>query len=255
MEIEYNDIFNFPSRTLLNKRLTKVFFSKNFDLINIEKKTLQNEVIKMEWVSSLKPSNINIPKFETETHLIEEIQFMTCTISNLDKHGKVIVDLFQKYIPYQIVLIIEDHENWMLNLTNKRINLNDKSKRSIEKSFTTNLIKKTEMETVKGFMKTLSFDRVDRTNLSTVYQSYINSVIQLKSSEITGVFTEQNSKKNKRDIESIEGVEKLQMEINTLKNQLNNEKQLNNRVFLNMEIQKRKKEIKSLKIKLQVNEE
>ena len=36
MEIEYNDIFNFPSRTLLNKRLTKVFFSKNFELSSIE---------------------------------------------------------------------------------------------------------------------------------------------------------------------------------------------------------------------------
>jgi len=247
MEIEYNDIFNFPSRTLLNKRLTKVFFSKNFELSSIEKKTLQNEVVKMEWVSSLKPSNTNIPKFETENHVVEEVQFMTCTVSNLDKHGKVVVDLFQKYIPYQIVLVVEDEGYWMLNLTNKRINLNDRSKRTIEKLFTTNRINKTESETVKEFVNTLSFDRIDRTNLNTVYQSYINSVIQLKSSEITGVFNDQNLQNNQRDIESIERKENLEMEIITLKNQLKKETQLNSQVSINMEIQKRKQEIQNIK--------
>lgn len=247
MEIEYNDIFNFPSRTLLNKRLTKVFFSKNFELSSIEKKTLQNEVVKMEWVSSLKPSNTNIPKFETENYVVEEVQFMTCTVSNLDKHGKVVVDLFQKYIPYQIVLVVEDEGYWMLNLTNKRINLNDRSKRTIEKLFTTNRINKTESETVKEFVNTLSFDRVDRTNLNTVYQSYINSVIQLKSSEITGVFNDQNLQNNQRDIESIERKENLEMEIITLKNQLKKETQLNSQVSINMEIQKRKQEIQNIK--------
>lgn len=247
MEIEYNDIFNFPSRTLLNKRLTKVFFSKNFELSSIEKKTLQNEVVKMEWVSNLKPSNTNIPKFETENHVVEEVQFMTCAVSNLDKHGKVVVDLFQKYIPYQIVLVVEDEGYWMLNLTNKRINLNDRSKRTIEKLFTTNRINKTESETVKEFVNTLSFDRVDRTNLNTVYQSYINSVIQLKSSEITGVFNDQNLQNNQGDIESIERKENLEMEIITLKNQLKKETQLNSQVLINMEIQKRKKEIQNIK--------
>jgi hypothetical protein len=247
MGIEYNDIFNFPSRTLLKKRLTKVFFSKNFELSSIEKKTLQNEVVKMEWVSSLKPSNTNIPKFETENHVVEEVQFMTCTVSNLDKHGKVVVDLFQKYIPYQIVLVLEDEGYWMLNLTNKRINLNDRSKRTIEKSFSTNPINKTKSDTVKKFIKTLSFDRVNRSTLNSVYQSYINSVIQFKSAVITGVFNEKNLENNQRDIESIERKENLEMEIITLKNQLKRETQLNSQVSINMEIQKRKQEIQNIK--------
>jgi hypothetical protein len=247
MDIGYNDIFHLPSRTLLNKRLTKVFFTKNFDLSSSEKKTLQNEVIRMEWVSSLKPSNTNILKFETETHLIEEVQFMTCEVSNLDKYGKSVIDLFQKYIPYQIVLVIEDKDYWMLNLTEKRINLNDRSKRTIEKSFSTNPINKTESDSVKEFINTLSFERVNRTNLNTVYQSYINSVIQFKSSVITGIFNEKNLENNQRDIESIERKENLEMEIITLKNQLKKETQLNSQVSINMEIQKRKREIQNIK--------
>ena len=190
----------------------------------------------MEWVSSLKPSNTNIPKFETETHLIEEVQFMTCEVSNLDKYGKSVIDLFQKYIPYQIILVIEDRDYWMLNLTEKRINLNDRSKRTIEKSFSTNPINKTESDSVKEFINTLSFDRVNRTNLNTVYQSYI-----------TGVINEKNLENNQRDIESIERKENLEMEIITLKNQLKKETQLNSQVSINMEIQKRKQEIQNIK--------
>ena len=172
--------------------------------------------------------------------MVEEVQFMTCTVSNLDKHGKVVVDLFQKY--HQIVLIVEDEGYWMLNLTNKRINLNDKSKRTIEKSFTTNRIK-TESETVKE-SETLSFDRVDRTNLNTVYQSYINSVIQLKSSQITGVFNDQNLQNNQRYIESTERKENLEMEIITIRNQIKKETQLNSQVLINMEIPQRKRDTK-----------
>lgn len=250
MEIGYNDIFHFPSRTLLNKRLTKVFFTKNFDLSSSEKKTLQNEVIRMEWVSSLKPSNTNIPKFETETHLIEEVQFMRCEVSNLDKYGKTVIDLFQKYIPYQIVLVIEDKDYWMLNLTEKRINLNDRSKRTIEKSFSTNPINKTESDTVKEFIKTLSFDRVNRSTLNSVYQSYINSVIQFKSSKITGVFNEKNLENNQRDIEFIERIENLKMEIITLKNQLKKESQIGRKVPINIQIQTIKSDIEGLIKKL-----
>ena len=51
MEMNYNNIFQFPDRCLLNKRLTKVFFTKNFDLTSSEKKSIEySYVTKMEWV-------------------------------------------------------------------------------------------------------------------------------------------------------------------------------------------------------------
>ena len=41
MEMNYNNIFQFPDRCILNKRLTKVFFTKNFDLTSSEKKSIE----------------------------------------------------------------------------------------------------------------------------------------------------------------------------------------------------------------------
>ena len=42
MSFNYNQILNIPERCLLNKRLTKAFFLKNFDLSGTEKKLLNS---------------------------------------------------------------------------------------------------------------------------------------------------------------------------------------------------------------------
>ena len=246
MELNYNDIFKLPQRCLINKRLTKTFFSKNFDLSSSEKKVLNDEIVKMEWIGSLKSSNSNIPKFESEKYMFEEVQIMSCEVVNLQKVFNLISEIFQKYIPYQVVLIIENSSEWMLSLADKRINLNDKSKRTVESYIHSPILNKLEIEDTK-FFRTISFDFINKSNLQSVYQSYFSSVIQLKSSLITGVFNEENLERTEDDLKIIQTIEKIESEIISLKNQIKNESQLNIRVSLNIEIQTKKKEIKRLK--------
>jgi hypothetical protein len=246
MELNYNDIFNLPKRCLVNKRLTKTFFSKNFDLSSSEKKVLNDEIVKMEWIGSLKPSNSNIPKFESEKYLFEEVQIMSCEVVNLQKVFNLISEIFQKYIPYQIVLIIENSSEWILSLSDKRINLNDRTKRTVERYVHSPVLSKSEIGDFK-FLRTISFDFINKSNLQSVYQSYINSVIQLKSSLITGVFNEENLERTEESLKIIQTIEKIESEIISLKNQIKNESQLNIRVSLNVEIQTKKQEIKRLK--------
>ena len=246
MELNYNDIFKLPQRCVVNKRLTKTFFSKNFDLSSSEKKVLNDEIVKMEWIGSLKPSNSNIPKFESERYLFEEVQIMSCEVVNLQKVYNLISEIFQKYIPYQIVLIIENSSEWILSLSDKRINLNDRTKRTVERYVHSPVLSKLEMGDSK-FLRTISFDFINKSNLQSVYQSYINSVIQLKSSLITGVFNEENLERTEEDLKIIQTIEKIESEIISLKNQIKSESQLNFRVSLNVEIQTKKREIKRLK--------
>jgi hypothetical protein len=96
-------------------------------------------------------------------------------------------------------------------------------------------------------LRTISFDFINKSNLQSVYQSYINSVIQLKSSLITGVFNEENLERTEESLKIIQTIEKIESEIISLKNQIKNESQLNIRVSLNVEIQTKKQEIKRLK--------
>ena len=249
MRMNYNNIFQFPDRCLLNKRLTKVFFTKNFDLTSTEKKVLNSHVTKMEWLASIKPSNSNISKHEDNQYLFEEVQLMTCSISeDLQKVVKTVVGLFQKYIPYQIVLIIENETQWVMSTCDKKINQNDKSKRTIENYFTTSSIEKsTENKMNHVFVETLSFSQLNKTNLKSVYESFTDSIIQLKSATLTGSFSKERKKRSKQDLEYLMKVESIQIELNSLKSQLKKETQINKRVSLNMEIQQKKQDIENLK--------
>ena len=67
----------------------------------------------MDWLASIKPANSNIPEYKDENYVFEEVQFMLCTLNEntLSINSDKCISLFQKYIPYQIVLIVEDNSD------------------------------------------------------------------------------------------------------------------------------------------------
>ncbi len=101
MNFNYNKILGLPERLLLNRKLTKTFFLKNFDLSVNEKNVLNNDILKMDWISRLVPSNSNIPEFKDENYFFEEVQFMICTLNDnlLSVKSDICITIFQKYIP------------------------------------------------------------------------------------------------------------------------------------------------------------
>ena len=114
----------------------------------------------MDWMASIKPSNSNIPEYKDENYVFEEVQFMLCTLNEntLSVNSDKCISLFQKYIPYQIVLIVEDDNGFILNTCDKRINLNDKSKRTIERQISTPVISKLyKNEVTSSFLDSLDF--------------------------------------------------------------------------------------------------
>ena len=253
MDYPYTDIFNFPKRILLNKRITKVFFQKNFDLTAAEKKLLNNDIQNIWWIASIKPKNANIPIVINGQYKYEEIQIIKCTVPNnqLGKKGKRCVELIQKYIPYQIIVVVEDEFEFIINACDKRVNQSDASKRTIEQYFTTAPIPKLyKIEVSSLFFKSMDFIVLDKTNLETIYKAYVDAIIQFQSALITGKFKKKGKERTEQDMVNLQTIDNLEQDIVLLKNQLKSEKQLNQKVDLNIAIQHKKKEIKNIKEKL-----
>ena len=253
MSFNFNKILNIPERSLLNKKITKSFFLKNFELSSPEKKVLNNTIQSMDWISSIKPSNSNIPEYRDENYVFEEIQFMLCTLNEnaLSLNSDKCISLFQKYIPYQIVLIVEDDHGFILNTCDKRINLNDKSKRTIERQISTPVISKLyKNEITSSFLDSLDFITQDKISLQRLYEGYINSIIQLQSAIVTGSFNKKIGSRTEEDLNLLESMNKIEKEVIRLTNQLKKETQMSSKVSLNMEIQKQRNEIEIIKNKL-----
>lgn len=253
MAFSYNGIFNIPERSILDKKLTKAFFLKNFDLSASEKKLLNNSILNMDWLASIRPHTANIPLIKNNDFLYEEIQLIVCTIANnqLGELANKCIALIQKYIPFQIILIIEDANDFVINICDKRINLNDTNKRILEKQLTTTPISKLyKNEITATFFDALHFSVLDKTNLETTYKSYIQAIVQFQTASITGSFNKRSQIRTEEDMLALATIESIEKEVLRLSNLMKAATQINNRVSLNMEIQNQRKQIENIKYKL-----
>lgn len=248
---DYNTILNIPDRLLLNKRLTKAFFLKNFELSASEKKVLNQTITNMEWLASIKPTTANIPAVKNDTWVYEEVQVMTCTINSLEVNSEACIALFQKFIPYQMLLVIEDENDFIVNTCDKRVNQNDKSKRTIEGYFTTPLLSKLyKNEVANAFFSALDYKQVDKTNLETLYKSYNRAVVQYQTASLTGNYTIRTQQRTEEDMQLLLEIENIEKEITSLSSQLKKSTQLSDKVNLNVQIQNKRKDIENIKDKL-----
>lgn len=253
MKMPYNKIFKFPERCILNKRLTKAFFLKNFVLTAAEKKLLNSTIQSMEWLASIKTSNANISAVINDEYVYEEIQVMICTLPNnqLEIHGKKCIELFQKYIPYQLIVIVEDEHDFIINTCDKKVNQNDKNKRTIENTFSTSILSKLyKDELTASFFNLLAFQHIDKTNMQTTYKNYIQAVVQFQAASITGKYSKRTQKRTEEDMLNILAIEDIEKEISSFTKKIKKETQLNKKVELNMSIQKKRQKIEEIKNKL-----
>jgi len=253
MSLNYNQILNIPERCLLNKRLTKAFFLKNFQLSTTEKKILNIIVEKMEWFASIKPTNSNIIAVKNTEIAFEEIQIIICTIpiKDFDNNAEKVAVLLQKFIPYQLMVIIETDSEFIVNTCDKRINQNDSSKRTIVHHYFTNSISKLyKNDITDSFFKSLNFSDLNKTNLETTYKSYVQAVIQFQTAIITGMYEKRSQVRSEQDMLDLKLIESIENDIISLKSQLKKESQINDKVELNLEIQYKRNEIEQIKSRL-----
>lgn len=245
-----NHILQMPERSLVNKKITKAFFKRNFDLTSAEKGLLEAEIASIDWLASVSASNLNINAYKDEQYLYEEVQIIVVHTSSNDfeKNHHRIADFVQKYIPYPVLLCIRQGQLFIFNVCEKKINQNDNNRRIIEKKYSTEpLCEQEATEMQRSFLKSFAFSDLDKSNLKTYYESYIQRIIALKTAELSGTFVSTTKERTQSDLENLEKIEALQKEIELLQNVAKKETQLNQRVFLNIQIQEKRKLINQLK--------
>jgi hypothetical protein len=250
-----NQILKFPERSSVNKKITKSFFKKNFDLTAADRKLLEGNslISQIDWLYSLKPDNVNIKGYSNDRTSFEEIQVIAIFTSDvvLENNKQKIIEFVQKFIPYHILLVVYNEKEFVFNTCDKLINQNDISKRTIVKSFDSEIISINELtEKQQAFIGSLAFENLDKDNLKTLYESFSKSIISLQAANFTGEFINRPIERSKQDILDLDTIAKLEGEIILLQNQANKEFELSAQIKINTEVQFRRKELDKLKRKL-----
>ncbi len=242
------EILALPESCLLERRLTKAFFLKNFQLKSAEKKILSEHIKSMHWLASLKPSTTNILPFQSEDYIFDELQVFTVDIdeSSMAKY-KAIMELIHKHIPYQILLILRSDQSLIYSVCDKRINQADPSKRTIASYTQTPIINMLYHRDVESsFAASLSFASLQKDNLRTSYQSYVNAIVQYATAKITGSYTVRDHARTAQDLQTIKQIEQLEAEIVSLRSQIKKAQAFREKTELNVDLQQKKATIKEL---------
>lgn len=241
----------------MNKKITKAFFKRNFDLTLTERKLIDdpNIILQIDWLASFKPEQVNIPAYKDDYTVVEEVQVISIRMGEVDfeKLNAKVIDLIQKFIPYHVALCVFNSSLAVFNASSKKINQNDSNKRTIEKSVTTKAIEYNDItKNQNSFIESIIYANLDKHDLKNLFDSYTACITALQTANLTGVFVNRPIARSKQDVENLELIAKKENEILQLQNQAKKETQLNTQVKINAEVQHRRKEIEQIKQKLKL---
>lgn len=247
---EFLNTLGVPDSCLLNKSLYKKMFLEHTELDVKDKKALKDNVEKIRWLYTLKPSTIHIAPYCDELREYSELAVLHVEI-NETKHAEKIAHFINRAIPYPLIIFFtvnkEGKEHFALCLADKRLNKADKEKWVIEEQLLSPWVGLDESTEVnKAFLNSLQLATLPFSNFWQVYQALIHRVISLKCAEITGkYYLAKDTDQSQQQCENLQQYQQIQLEIKKLRGQIKHAA-FNQQVELNTQIKKHEQTLKQL---------
>lgn len=240
------DNLNIPQKCFLNKTLFKRLFLENGALDITDKKALKNDIDKIRWLYTLKPSTINIASYKDDEHEYDEIAILQIDLTNAMR-VKRIASFVNKAIPYPIILIFTHGDDLAISVMDKRINQANKTKWVVEDGWMThwfNADKPTENE--QKFMSDLAIKNLSFLNFYTFYSDVLNRVVGLTAAQKSGEYNTVINEFADVRLETLKNISEQENEIGELRVKLKKETQFNKKLKLNVAVKEAQDLIKQL---------
>jgi len=213
-----------------------------------DKRAIQEGIDELQWLAVCKPTTIGVPAFVDDTREYLEIAVVACAFRPFAKASRLI-ELIHRAIPYPVVLITSYADDISLSVTHKRRAQNVESKIVIERVVSVDALRaKPKNPDECAFLGSLSLAQQPRLDLCTLYEGWLTRIEALNAARLNGAFSATDDEALiVRRRNALESHSKLTREIIGLRTKASRERQLNRRVDLNLEIQRREAELASQK--------
>lgn len=226
------EFFNVPASCEVKNTIFKKLFYENADLSPADKKLFTDNIKKVTWLYCLKQETINVKPYKDEIREYSEMQFMEI---ELEKEGRLdrIAEIIMRTIPYPMILTFNINDKLKFFVAHQRVNLNDRSKNTIESMISTDWLNS----------DSILFQKLDiqKMNFSNFYALYMDIVDAISVYNASSLIPDNNSLTGEEARKLTREIEELEKLIDNLKVRLKNESQFNKKIELNIEINKFKK--------------
>ena len=260
-----------PNGCVLNKPLFKKMFQEHADLDAKDKKVLKDDVGKIRWLFTLKPSTINIAPYSDDFRDYGELAFLVVELSSA-KNAERIGQLINRAIPYPTVIFfvlsenkgIEDHtgandesdekerqradanEQLAICVADKRINKADKEKWVIEQLITSPWLRLSgTTDSGQAFLNSLTFTGLPHSNFWQFYQAIIARVQALQCAHISGCFHLETGEAVQQQADQLTRYRSIENDIKKLRAQIK-QAEFSQQVVLNTQIKQQEQRLKQI---------
>lgn len=239
-----------PEKCLLNKPLFKKLFHENAGLDITDKKILKDDIDKIRWVYTLKPSTVNIAAYHDDVREYEEIAVIQIDLINATRAQRI-ANFVNKAIPYPLVIIFSSLNTIAISLADKRINQADKSKWVVEDTWMTEWFNPdAPNEAQQKFMQDMAIKSLSFVNFYAFYTDIKSRVVALNIADKSGCYYLTTPENTSKRAENLRQLCRLEQEKADLHNKLVKQKQLGQQVELATRIKKMADQINDLKVNL-----
>lgn len=238
--LEHLDI---PSACRLDKPVFKKLFLDNGVLDATDKKYLKDDISRVRWLYTLKPSTINIAAYGDDIREYPEVAVVHVELSNPSRAERI-AHFINRSIPYPLVLLftaeIDGQASMSISLADKRINQADKEKWVLEDSVNSGWITFSDQSATESeFMNSLKVTALPFADFWRFYQALMERVIAINCAIHSGDFllnVRGSSDLGTGRLEKLRELEKLDNQKTEIANKLKKQKQMGRQVELNTKV-------------------
>lgn len=230
------DYLGLPKNCALGNVIFKKTFTEQGDLSKSEKQILSDQIEKVIWHYSIKPTNINIDAYKDDQREYPEIEVIEVKVASKDKVKKVI-EMIMTTIPYPMILEVIYQDESLLALGDSVINQNDTSKNVLKEVIMTSWTNTSNLNSKEqAFLESIHISNLSSRNLYKLYQDLTGHVVRFNASLLTKEYIEEVDTNIVK--EQYDAIESLNKEIEGLKSKIKKESQFNKRLELNVQIKR-----------------
>lgn len=240
---DFLDHLDIPSSCRLDKPVFKKLFLDNGVLDATDKKCLKDDILRVRWLYTLKPSTINIAAYSDNKREYPEVAVLHVELSNASRAARI-AHFINRSIPYPLVLLftaeIDGHTSMSISLADKRVNQADKEKWVLEDSVISGWLNFSDQSHPESeFLNSLKVTALPFTDFWRFYQALMQRVIAINCAIYSGDFkldVHGTSDQCKGRLEKLRELEKLDVQKAEIANRLKKEKQMGRQVDLNTKV-------------------
>lgn len=228
--------FDLPESTRLDQRVPKKLLVENGAPTVSDKRRINEGIDEIVWVAALKPTNIGVPEYRDEVREYLEIALLTVTLRPGAK-GARLAELIHRAVPYPVMLLMAQDGGVTLSLVHKRWSQGEAGKTVLDgELICADFRGQVEKDLELRFREALAVAHQPRTTLYTLYQGWMDTVLALQVTRLTGQFTLPGSPEQAHARrQALRECESLEAAITALRSAAAKEKQIHRQVELNLE--------------------